>query len=1071
MPGRQSRDRIQKLIEEARTRARLKKAAKRGEELPVSLDNPTVGSLLKVPEWVRCMGVTDPTVQFKINLSTGTSMFVANPGPQTWSLMCPYDEVLIGGRRGGGKSIALTAWMASGDVTLGELDPARPTYLNDPSFRGLFLREEYQSMVEFIDYAREFFQPFGGRATGGNSKPVVVEFPSGAKIYFNHLQDDSAFEKYRGWNITRIGIEELTQIPTLKRYLRLMGSLRSVERIRDGRRYPELRTQVMASCNPDGPGACIPYGDVLSQDGWKDIRDIRVGERVWSVSPSTGEMQLKKVQQVHQSQFSGDMYKVEGRGLTVECTPNHKILRLNTTKDNRNSLKLQAIKDFPGQVNILRSSVKWNGAEPPYVYAPKLRSDQRADRYTQPEYLQTFDFACLVGWMVTEGSCIERDSAICICQLKHEGRDTITDLLNRCGFKYSRQDKQFTIYSRQWYAMFSWMPHAKDKYIPEWIKNFETPSLIGLLYSMMDGDGHWDTTESGTFYSCSRQLASDFAEIALKCGYIVYSLGRMRDGGGTINGRPIINREYSYEVAFHKQDVPGSEVRTGNHKYSVRTSTKRLNTKKVTYDGPVYCIGVEDNHTFIVRQKGCVWISGNSWVKDRFVYVPDGNGRNIDWNTPMRDPNTGLVRIFIPFPKEANPYLADSTAAGRKYTAMLLSQDEVTRKQWIEGDWNAGSSRFFLDYRPDGPLNSEEREKFPWAFHIIEPIRLQPWWFRWGSGDWGYDHPSAMHKLIRNEDDGRVHVYDELQVRRVGSFELGALLAKWWYPELAAMEQAGGDPIVVIHFGADIFKMSDETKTAAQQISEGIREVLGPYGALLLKHNEEEKDAALKDPKRAQMLFERRKNELQGHMRLAIKPVYVDRVKAWSYMREWLRFRPAVLPLQTDEERQTYLQQVYKEQGMLAYELQAQELKNLKPEILPKLKIWAHCKEIDRCLRMAENDNRNDSDTSRISRREDVRKFNADDEGKNGDDALESVRNAAIAFQDIQTIIPRSYFVNERIASAQKLNVESFGSEITDPTRLAMISARQNALYSKTHGPANKYLTPHRAGASSRLVN
>ena len=79
------------------------------------------------------------------------------------------------------------------------------------------------------------------------------------------------------------------------------------------------------------------------------------------------------------------------------------------------------------------------------------------------------------------------------------------------------------------------------------------------------------------------------------------------------------------------------------------------------------------------------------------------------------------------------------------------------------------------DYRPDGPIGEEEKRLYPWARHLVAPVPLRPWWYRWGDGDWGWRHPSCYHKLVRNEADGRIHIYDELQVRNVGSFEQGAV--------------------------------------------------------------------------------------------------------------------------------------------------------------------------------------------------------------------------------------------------------------------------------------------------------
>ena len=129
---------------------------------------------------------------------------------------------------------------AMGDYTLAADDPARACFLNEPTYRALFLREEYQSMLEFIDMAVEFYKPFGGKATG---TPVRIEFKTGARILFGHLGDEEAFNKYKGFNLTFIGIEELTQIKTLRRYLKLLGSLRSVERRRGNKRFPALQAR------------------------------------------------------------------------------------------------------------------------------------------------------------------------------------------------------------------------------------------------------------------------------------------------------------------------------------------------------------------------------------------------------------------------------------------------------------------------------------------------------------------------------------------------------------------------------------------------------------------------------------------------------------------------------------------------------------------------------------------------------------------------------------------------------------------------------------------------------------
>lgn len=617
----------------------------------------------------------------------------------------------------------LIALPAMGDLSLPLDDPARYSFLNDQSFRGLLLREEYQSMEEFVDEAVEFYKPFGGKPAG---KPTSITFPkTGAKIYFNHLGDEDAFNKYKGWNLTFIGIEELTLIATLKRYLKLLGSLRSAARTREVRdfetkkmvfkKFPELRTKIVSTTNPDGPGA--------------------------------------------------------------------------------------------------------------------------------------------------------------------------------------------------------------------------------------------------------------------------------------------------------------------------------------------------------------------SWVKARFVELMGKNGLMIPRNTPMRDPVTGAFRIFIPFGLDDNPYYGKDTAAGVNYRQRLMAQDETTRKQWLEGDWNAGTSTFFESYRPNGPVGENEQRDFPWARHIVAPQPIQPWWYRWGSGDWGYNHPGAFHKAVRNESDKRVHIYDELVVRQMGSFEVGATLAQWWMDDLIALRNAGQEPCITIYMGADVFSKDDDQKTKAQRMEAGIKEILGPFGALLLKYDENEQQVMLRDPKRAKAMLDERKRQIAGHLCMVLKPIYFNRVDAWDYVRDMIRFRPVLNGFQTAEDREAYLKQVLKEEGFEAYERHAADLRKIKPEVLPKVLIWNKCKGLDRCLRSAQKDMRNDDDPAKPSKREDVLKRNADTEGKNGDDELEAGRNAIIAFKEVQTMMPMSYFVNEQVTAAKESHVKDFGTELDDPTRLAMIAMRQQSRYGAMVGTGPKVLNLPRASSSRHRAN
>lgn len=1005
--------------------------------IPKWLSNPASPHYLSSPE---------ETVSFLTN--PGRELhWKSNPGPQTWALKCPYDEIILGGSRGGGKSAVLIAWFAMGDMELAEDDPAKYSFLNDPNFRGLMLREEYQNMAEFVEEAREFFRPFG---CTGVDKPTIFNFKSGARIYTNHLGDEEAYNKYRGWNLAKIGVEELTQIPTLKRYLKLLGSLRSTTRIIRGKEYPKLRAQIGSTTNPDGPGACVPYGEVMTPSGWVDIKKMKVGDPVFTVTP-TGQLTVSAVEQVHAGPRSGDMCYVQMRGFHMACTPDHTVAKISGVRQGRNTrnpeqgrpFSLVQFKDLPGQAQILRTAL-WEGVDLPEFEAPICETRER--RNQQPKKLPANVFCRLLGWFLSEGHCVDRDKAFGISQKKPVSRETLRQFLVDCGFKVSWSASAATIYAPDWWLYFRQFGKCADKFIPEWVKAGSKENLEHLFDSLMEGDGHWETKGSGgCYYTISKQLADDVCEIAIKLGFQVYVSRRVRHHSDNI----------TYQVSVKKTKLGGVEFQTGNHVYDVDTSVKKQPAVEIRHSNkPVYCIGVPETHTFFIRQHGAVWVSGNSWVKSRFIEVDDKDGNRIPWNTPMYDPNTGLKRIFIPMRITDNPYLSND----RKYMGNLLAQDEVTRAQWIDGDWNASAGLYFRDYRPTGPRGQEESDKYPWAKHIVEPGEgfLQSWWYRWGSLDIGYDHPAAAHKYCKNESDKRIHVYDELVVRQVGSYELGVMLAKWWLPELEMLP----DHQITMYLSPDAFSKTDDARTRAEQLEAGIKEILGPMGALLLRYNEDEKEALKRDPKMAALRFEQRKQEFSGKLCIAIKAANNNRIDGWSYMRDLMRFRPVLTNLKPDQE---HLKLVLANRGVEAYEAELAAWRELKPEVLPKVKLWRICAGLDRFLRIAEHDV--------APRAEDVRKWNAED-GVGGDDCGDGARYGLVAYREIEAVMPKSYWIAERMNNAQAQFREQQGSELTDVTRLMQIQRQQAHLYDKSHAAANiKSVTIPRAGSMRHRTN
>lgn len=84
---------------------------------------------------------------------------------------------------------------------------------------------------------------------------------------------------------------------------------------------------------------------------------------------------------------------------------------------------------------------------------------------------------------------------------------------------------------------------------------------------------------------------------------------------------------------------------------------------------------------------------------------------------------------FIRARLEDNPIYANDA----DYRRTLAVLPEHLRKAFLDGDWNVFAGQYF--------------DIFDYGRHTARPeeVRLEPWWPRWISVDWGFQHPSAVY--------------------------------------------------------------------------------------------------------------------------------------------------------------------------------------------------------------------------------------------------------------------------------------------------------------------------------------
>lgn len=123
----------------------------------------------------------------------GRIVWQPQPGPQTWLLSCPVEDVLFGGARGGGKSDALLGdWVAHAGRSAGKA-------------RGAIFRRTMPQLEEIIQRSKEVYPALGALWIAGIKTWV---FPDGSRLKMRWLERDEDADNYQGHQYTWIGVDE-----------------------------------------------------------------------------------------------------------------------------------------------------------------------------------------------------------------------------------------------------------------------------------------------------------------------------------------------------------------------------------------------------------------------------------------------------------------------------------------------------------------------------------------------------------------------------------------------------------------------------------------------------------------------------------------------------------------------------------------------------------------------------------------------------------------------------------------------------------------------------------------------
>ena len=396
----------------------------------------------------------------------------------------------------------------------------------------------------------------------------------------------------------------------------------------NGRIYPEsvLKREVEKYMQKirekRGIGECYrPEALILSENGWKQLNDIKIGENILTLNPETNEIEVKPVLNIIRKRFDGNMVRVSGRSINDLVTPEHGYPLFNRENKFKKFITAkELITDDSVACYYIPKTGKWEGKNDEYFTIPAMteeeisgihRKDLR-EKYLQPLVIPMEIFAKFMGIYLSEGShskTTSRSNKVNIHQKKEEVCIEIEKMLDEWGIKYTineRTDgsKTYVISDMRLCKYVQQFGLCYDKFVPIELKQ-QNKDILRTFYDwfvMGDGRVRGDKRKTGNkslsddVFSTSKRLILDLNEIQLKIGYSGNLLEEERNNDRMIEGR-LIKGENSHPMYFTYRSLTKG----------IYTDKRFLSVTEEPYSGEVMCVEVE-NHIWYVMDNGkCHW--------------------------------------------------------------------------------------------------------------------------------------------------------------------------------------------------------------------------------------------------------------------------------------------------------------------------------------------------------------------------------------------------------------------------------------------------------------------------------
>jgi len=343
-----------------------------------------------------------------------------------------------------------------------------------------------------------------------------------------------------------------------------------------------------------------PDTDVMTENGWVNLKDFvenKMNLKVATLNPNTNKVEYHYPLAYVKLPFKGKIVHFKSRFFDLKVTPEHRMWYKTRDIDE---WRFGVASEIPSRAKFKRD-FPYEGREQEYFVLPEYYNEWSSNsnrRHFKPaRKIRMDDWLKFFGFYISEGS-LRKPSTVVISQEKEDVKPLIEEAIRNLGYNVYYTGKEYLIHDVQLVSYLNQFGHAKDKFIPNELKNLSKRQLKILLETLLLGDGSKRVRrgiyEEKYYGTISKRLADDVQEIALKAGYTA-SIHR--------------NSKGLYIVYLGNSSEPQNRVKTFEE-----------------YEGYVYCL-IVPNHLLFVRRNGKPLWSGNCYYGNPLA-TTTSNGDN-----------------------------------------------------------------------------------------------------------------------------------------------------------------------------------------------------------------------------------------------------------------------------------------------------------------------------------------------------------------------------------------------------------------------------------------------------------